>query len=52
LVLDANIMLRALFGKRVRGLLDAYDSTISFYSPEACFEEARRYVFPALCRLV
>jgi len=36
-VLDANILLRSVFGLRVRTLLDEYEDTIAFYSPGACF---------------
>lgn len=44
LVLDANILLRGVFGDRVRALLEAYKSNVSFYSPDVCFEDARTYV--------
>lgn len=44
LILDANIILRAVFGRRVRNLLDTYDKTVIFYTPFTCFEEARKYV--------
>lgn len=32
LVLDANIMLRAVFGIRVRQILEAYEDVAAFYS--------------------
>jgi predicted nucleic acid-binding protein len=44
LVLDANILLRGVFGVRVRGLLEAYEDAAAFYSPDLCFEEARKYI--------
>jgi predicted nucleic acid-binding protein len=44
LVLDANILLRAVFGVRVRSLLQDYEESISFYSPDVCFDDARRYI--------
>jgi predicted nucleic acid-binding protein len=44
LVLDANILLRGVFGVRVRNLLEAYGDTVAFYSPDVCFEDARRYI--------
>ncbi len=47
LVLDANILLRGVFGVRVRSLLEKYEDVASFYSPDICFEESRRYI-PAL----
>jgi hypothetical protein len=42
LVLDANILLRAVFG-RVRELLEAFEDTVTFYSPDVCFDDARKY---------
>jgi predicted nucleic acid-binding protein len=44
LVLDANILLRGVLGNRVRALLEAYESEVSFYSPDVCFEDARTYI--------
>ena len=44
LVLDANILLRAVFGVRVRRLLEAYEDSVAFYAPEVCFADARRYI--------
>jgi predicted nucleic acid-binding protein len=44
LVLDANILLRGVFGIRVRALLEAYESTVSFYAPDICFDDARKYI--------
>ncbi|QNI35796.1 PIN domain-containing protein [Edaphobacter albus] len=44
LVLDANILLRAVFGARVRGLLEAYEDSVSFYAPDICFTDARKCI--------
>lgn len=44
LVLDANILIRAVFGQRVRQILEAYEDVVSFYSPDVCFHDARRYI--------
>jgi len=44
LVLDANILLRAVLGSRVRTLLETYEGSVAFYSPDICFEDARRYI--------
>jgi predicted nucleic acid-binding protein len=44
LVLDANILLRAVFGQRVRELLEAYEDEVGFYSPDICFDDARKYI--------
>lgn len=44
LVLDANILLRAVFGTRVRQILEAYEDAVVFYSPEVCFAETEKYI--------
>jgi predicted nucleic acid-binding protein len=48
LVLDANILVRAILGKRVRHLLEKYAALgARFYAPEAAFADAEKYL-PAL----
>ncbi len=44
IVLDANILLRAALGTRVRHLLRAFEDSVRFYAPDVCFEEARQYL--------
>ena len=44
LVLDANILLRAIFGIRVRQILEEYVDVAVFYSPDVCFAEAEKYI--------
>jgi predicted nucleic acid-binding protein len=44
LVLDANILLRAVFGVRVLTLLETYEDSVSFYAPDICFADARKYI--------
>ena len=44
LVLDANILVRAVLGKRVRKVLDRYQEQAQFFSPVAWFEEARKHL--------
>jgi predicted nucleic acid-binding protein len=39
LVLDANILIRAVFGQRVRQILEAYENVAGF-----CFQDARKYI--------
>jgi hypothetical protein len=60
-VLDANILLRRVFGKRVLGLLKKYDDLAEFNTPDVCLEDAykharlisvRRGVDPALAESV
>ncbi len=48
LVLDANILLRAVLGSRVRLVLQTYEEAAAFCSPDVCFQEAREYI-PDLC---
>lgn len=47
LVLDANILVRAVFGKRVRRILESANQSSIFCSPDRCFEEALRHI-PAI----
>jgi hypothetical protein len=44
LVVDANILIRAALGNRVRSLLNRYEKPTEFYAPDVCFEDARQYV--------
>jgi predicted nucleic acid-binding protein len=45
LVLDANILIRAVLGRRVRELLEAYaQQGVRFYAPDICFEDAAKYL--------
>lgn len=34
----------AVLGRRVRELLETYEDTVSFYSPDVCFDDARHYL--------
>jgi predicted nucleic acid-binding protein len=49
LVLDANILVRAVLGKSVRNILDRYHDRARFFSPLICFEDARRHL-PAILK--
>jgi hypothetical protein len=44
LVLDANILIRAALGTRVRSLLETYEDLADFYAPDVCFDDAREYI--------
>lgn len=44
LVLDANILIRAVLGRKVRDLIMAYADHIDFFAPNDCFEDARKYL--------
>jgi predicted nucleic acid-binding protein len=49
IVIDANILLRGVFGTRVRDILDSYQETVAFYLPDLCVEESLRHV-PVISR--
>ncbi len=40
LVLDANILIRAVLGNRVRRILEAHADDISFFIPDSAYAEA------------
>lgn len=44
LVLDANILIRAVLGQKVRNLIIAYAGQIDFFAPTVCFDDARKYL--------
>jgi predicted nucleic acid-binding protein len=44
LVLDANILIRAVLGSRVPGLLCKYAGQVEFMAPDVVFEEAREHL--------
>lgn len=44
LVLDANILIRAVLGRRVRELVRKYADTVCFCAPDVCFADARKYI--------
>jgi len=50
LILDANILLRGVFGVRVRSLLEKYEESVEFYSPDVCFEDASKYIPRSSCQ--
>ena len=47
IVLDANILIRAVLGKRVRELIAANAGTVQFFAPDVAYADARKYL-PAL----
>ena len=44
IVLDTNILVRAVFGQRVPQILSVYVDQANFYSPDVCFADAREYI--------
>lgn len=47
IILDANILIRAVLGKRVRELIVANAETVQFFEPDIAYADARKYL-PAL----
>jgi predicted nucleic acid-binding protein len=47
IVLDANILIRAVLGKRARELLVEHAATVQFFAPDVAYADARKYL-PAL----
>jgi predicted nucleic acid-binding protein len=47
LVVDANILVRAVLGKRVREVIETYAEEASFFVPDVAFAEAEEHL-PAL----
>jgi predicted nucleic acid-binding protein len=44
IVLDANILISFVLGKRVRELMETYQARVRFFAPEVVFEDAARYL--------
>lgn len=44
LVLDANILIRAVLGQKVRSLIIDYAGSVNFFTPSVCFDDAHRYL--------
>jgi predicted nucleic acid-binding protein len=43
IVLDANILLRAVLGTQVRGVLNAHEDSSEYYTPDICLADAHRH---------
>src|ERR1019366_5987781 len=45
IVLDANILIRAVLGRRVRHLVDTYAARgVRFFAPDIAFDDAEKYL--------
>jgi hypothetical protein len=44
LIVDANILIRAVLGKRVREVIETYCEEVSFFVPEAAYAEAEEHL--------
>jgi predicted nucleic acid-binding protein len=49
IVLDANILIRAVLGTRVRELIFDNTETVKFFAPDLAYADARKYL-PALLK--
>lgn len=47
IILDANILIRAVLGQRVRQLILGATAEVSFFAPDVAYADARKYL-PAL----
>ncbi len=51
IVLDANIIIRAVLGRRARQLIETYSAqAIRFFAPDVAFDDAQRYLPILLAR--
>ncbi|WP_322014883.1 PIN domain-containing protein [Paraburkholderia sp. J12] len=44
IVLDANILIRAVLGMRVRELVATYSHEVQFFAPDVAYADARKYL--------
>ena len=49
IVLDSNILIRAVLGKQVRELIFGNVETVKFFAPDVAYADARKYL-PALLK--
>jgi predicted nucleic acid-binding protein len=50
LILDANILIRAVLGKRVRAAIETYGDSVSFFVPEPVCAEAEEHLAALMAR--
>lgn len=44
IVLDANILIRAVLGQKVRNLIIRHAATVQFFAPDVAYADARKYL--------
>jgi hypothetical protein len=44
LVVDANILIRAVLGLRVRQIFEVYSEQVSFFVPDTAYSEAQEHL--------
>ena len=47
IVLDANILIRAVLGNKVRTLITTNIETVDFFTPDVCLSDAQKYLHRA-----
>lgn len=50
LVLDANILIRAILGQKVRDLIIDHAAKVQFFAPDVAYADARKYLPELLTR--
>jgi hypothetical protein len=51
IVLDANILIRAVLGQKVRDLILTHANSVQFFAPDIAYADARNYLPPLLEKL-
>jgi predicted nucleic acid-binding protein len=44
IVIDANILIRAVLGKKVRELIQNHAAKVLFFTPDLCYDDALKYL--------
>lgn len=44
IVLDANILIRAVLGQKVREKIEMFAPTVQFFTPDLCYADAQKYL--------
>ena len=50
IVLDANILIRAVLGQKVRDLILSHAATVHYFAPDVAYADARKYLPDLLAR--
>lgn len=50
IVLDANVLMRAVLGRRVSGLLETFAAQVTFLAPEMAFDDVREHLAAVLSK--
>lgn len=50
IVLDANILIRAVLGQKVRDLILSHAATVQYFAPDVAYVDARKYLPDLLAR--